>query len=62
MEVLLQTTMNAFLEMGKEHWTTVRKALKAALIAYNPHSEVPGTRLRLVPVVRHWVVPGSKHS
>lgn len=52
----MQRTLNAFLDLGKEHWITVRKALKAALLAYNPHTlEDPaavGTHLRLVPMVR----------
>lgn len=46
-----QRTLNAFLELGKEHWISVRKALRTALLAYNPLNHDSPKQLRLVPMV-----------
>lgn len=55
----MQKTLNAFLDLGKEHWITVRNSLKAELLAYKPHAQMVDTQpelrhtpqLRLVPMV-----------
>ena len=49
----VQATLNDFMQLGHESWSTVRQLLLRSLCAYDPSGRgTPSTDVRLIPVVR----------